>query len=203
MAINGLPSEKELYPSPTAGRGRVLAEGICQIFTNPGNTWFTRFSIGRVTMSRPRHVPLLLALLLVVAPIGAPVSSAVAAQSAAISVKVNMARILRINAPAATVIIGNPGVADVTIQDPQTLVLTGKSYGQTNLIVLDDMGNPIADSIIEVIQAQADLMTVYQGSARTTFVCSPTCQPTIMLGDDPNYSSNNFASSNLIGAMSQ
>ena len=35
-----------------------------------------------------------------------------------ISVKVNMARILRISAPAATVIIGNPGVADITIQDP-------------------------------------------------------------------------------------
>ena len=46
-----------------------------------------------------------------------------------INVNVNMARILRISAPAATVIIGNPGVADVTIQDPQTLVLTGKSYG--------------------------------------------------------------------------
>jgi Flp pilus assembly secretin CpaC len=161
-----------------------------------------RFSTGKVTMSRSRHASLLLALLLAVAPLGAQ-TSAVAAQGAAISVKVNMARILRINAPAATVIIGNPGVADVTIQDPQTLVLTGKSYGQTNLIVLDDMGNPIADSIIEVIQAQADLMTVYQGNARTTFVCSPACQPTIMLGDDPNFSATNIASSNIVETMAQ
>ena len=61
-------------------------------------------------------------------------------------------------------IIGNPGVADVTIQDPQTLVLTGKSYGQTNLIVLDSQGNPIADTMIEVVQAQADLVTVYLGN---------------------------------------
>ena len=61
-----------------------------------------------------------------------------AAANDPVSVQVNMARILRISAPAATVIIGNPGVADVTIQDPQTLILTGKSYGQTNLIVLED-----------------------------------------------------------------
>ena len=126
-----------------------------------------------------------------------------AAEGDPISVKVNMARILRISAPAATVIIGNPGVADVTIQDPQTLVLTGKSYGQTNLIVLDDMGNPIADTLVEVIQAQADLVTVYMGNARTTLVCSSTCQPTIMLGDDPSYTSSAVASSNIVEGAAQ
>lgn len=130
-------------------------------------------------------------------------STAAAAEGDPISVKVNMARILRINAPAATVIIGNPGVADVTIQDPQTLVLTGKSYGQTNLIVLDDLGNPIADTLVEVIQAQPDLVTVYMGNARTTLVCSPTCQPTIMLGDDPSFTSASVASSNIVETAAQ
>ena len=120
-----------------------------------------------------------------------------------ISVKVNMARILRISAPAATVIIGNPGVADVTIQDPQTLVLTGKSYGQTNLIVLDSMGNPVADTMVTVVQAQSDLVTVYLGTARTTLACSPTCQPTVMLGDDFNFTQDAFNSSNLIGTSAQ
>src|SRR6218665_2683569 len=89
----------------------------------------------------------------------------VAAESAPVSVKVNMARILRIDTPASTVIIGNPGVADVTIQDPQTLVLTGKSYGQTNLIVLDSKGNPIADTMIVVTQELADVVTIYNGAA--------------------------------------
>jgi Flp pilus assembly secretin CpaC len=120
------------------------------------------------------------------------------AQDGPITVKANMARILRISAPAATVIIGNPGVADVTIQDPQTLVLTGKSYGQTNLIVLDTQGNPIADTMIEVIQETADVVTMYLGNARTTLACSPTCQPTIMLGDDLSFSNSVVASSNLV-----
>jgi Flp pilus assembly secretin CpaC len=127
-----------------------------------------------------------------------------AAQAAdPISVKVNMARILRISAPAATVIIGNPGVADVTIQDPLTLVLTGKSYGQTNLIVLDSAGNPVADTMVTVVQAQADLITIYNGSARNTMSCSPVCQPTIMLGDDPNYSNAVYASTALVDSAAQ
>lgn len=120
------------------------------------------------------------------------------ASSDPISVKVNMARILRISAPAATVIIGNPAVADVTIQDPQTLVLTGKSFGQTNLIVLDSMGNPVADTLVTVIQAQADLVTVYLGTARTSLSCAPVCQPTIMLGDDLGFTTITNDSSILV-----
>ena len=115
-----------------------------------------------------------------------------------ISVKVNMARILRISAPAATVIIGNPLVADVTIQDPQTLVLTGKSYGETNLIILDTSGSPIADTTISVVQGEADLMTVYMGTARTTLSCKPICQPTITLGDDTEFSGKALGSANIM-----
>jgi Flp pilus assembly secretin CpaC len=150
----------------------------------------------------PSLRPLTFAALLLVASIVVPTAGA-ATEHDPISVKVNMARILRISAPASTVIIGNPGVADVTIQDPQTLVLTGKSYGQTNLIVLDGMGNPIADTIVEVIQAQTDLITVYLGSVRTTLVCSPICQPTIMLGDDPGFSSATLASSSIVEGAAQ
>lgn len=120
------------------------------------------------------------------------------AESAPVSVKVNMARILRINAPAATVIIGNPGIADAAIQDPQTLVLTGKSYGQTNLIVLDAQGNPIADTMIEVVQEQAGLVTVYLGNKRTSLACEPVCQPIIMLGDDPGFTGETISSSSAV-----
>lgn len=123
---------------------------------------------------------------------------ALAADGAPINVNVNMARVLRINAAAATVIVGNPGVADVTIQDPQTLILTGKSFGQTNLIVLDSAGNPIADTLIEVVQMQAGIVTVYQGQARTSLACAPVCQSVVMMGDDTNFSSQAIASSQLV-----
>jgi len=121
-----------------------------------------------------------------------------AQDNAPIDVNVNMARVLRISAPAATVIVGNPGIADVTIQDPQTLILTGKSYGQTNLIVLDNMGEPIADTLVEVVQMQAGVMTVFQGQLRTTLTCAPVCQPTVTMGDDNTYTSQTLASSQLV-----
>lgn len=121
-----------------------------------------------------------------------------AVDNAPIDVKVNMARVLRMSAPAATVIVGNPGIADVTIQDPQTLILTGKSYGQTNLIVLDAYGEPIADTLIDIVQMQAGVTTVYQGQLRTTLTCAPVCQPTVMLGDDNGFTSQALASSQLI-----
>jgi Flp pilus assembly secretin CpaC len=130
---------------------------------------------------------------------GMPGLSSVAAQDGApINVNVNMARILRINAPAATVIVGNPGIADVTIQDPKTLILTGKSFGQTNLIILDNAGDPIADTMIEVVQMQAGTMTVYQGQARTSLACAPTCQAVVMMGDDPTFTGQAVASSTTV-----
>ena len=125
-------------------------------------------------------------------------AGAMAASTDPITGKANMARILRISAPAATVIIGNPGVADVTIQDPQTLVLTGKSYGQTNLIVLDSAGNPVADTIVSVVQAPSDMVTMYVGTARNTLSCEPICQQTVTLGDDQTFSATAAGSAALL-----
>ena len=123
---------------------------------------------------------------------------AIAADTAPVSVKVNMARILRIDAPAATVIIGNPGVADVTIQDPQTLVLTGKSYGVTNLIILNASGNPIADTMIEVTQDLSGIVTMYAGAARQSYNCEPTCQSVIMMGDDSGFTGQTVSSAQTV-----
>ena len=140
----------------------------------------------------------LAALALLLATTLAGPMPAMAQDGAPISVNVNMARVLRISAPAATVIVGNPGVADVTIQDPQTLILTGKSYGRTNLIVLDSRGEPVADTLIEVVQMTAGVMTVYQGQSRTTLACAPVCQPVVMMGDDTGFSTQALASSQLV-----
>lgn len=115
-----------------------------------------------------------------------------------VQVNVNLARILRIASPANTIIIGNPGIADVTIQDSQTLILTGRSFGITNLIVLDQAGNPIVDTMIEVVQNKDGLITVFQGLAKTTLACEPHCQPVIMLGDNTEFTADTIASSGMV-----
>jgi Flp pilus assembly secretin CpaC len=141
----------------------------------------------------------LIALAGLLALLAAPTTTPVLAQDGApISVNASMARVLRLSGPAATVIVGNPGVADVTIQDPQTLVLTGRSFGRTNLIVLDSNGEPIADTLIEVVQLSTGSMTVYQGMNRTTLSCAPECMPSVTLGDDPGFSAQTLSSTRLI-----
>ena len=45
--------------------------------------------------------------------------------------------------PAASVALGNATVADVTVSDAHTLLITGKAFGTTNLLVLDRNGQTI------------------------------------------------------------
>lgn len=115
-----------------------------------------------------------------------------------VAVSMNMARVLRIPTPASTVIIGNPAIADVTVQDPVTLILTGKSYGRTNLIALDDAGDPIADMMVEVTRGENELLTIFLGSARGSMACEPECEQVIIVGDDVGFTSTAVASSSLV-----
>jgi Pilus formation protein N terminal region len=46
------------------------------------------------------------------------------------------ARVIRLAKAATSVIVGDPTVADVTLDDPTTLVVFGKAPGETNIIVL-------------------------------------------------------------------
>ena len=65
--------------------------------------------------------------------------------SRSVLVTVDQAKVFRVSRPAGTIIIGNPAIVDATIQDDQTLILTGRSFGVTNLIVLDANGNQLSD----------------------------------------------------------
>jgi len=100
-----------------------------------------------------------------------------------IEVTVDHAKVMRVPRPASTVIIGNPGIADATVQDNTTLVITGKSFGVTNLIVLDDKGDSIADALLTVKGERVNAVTVYRRTARETFSCSPNCERSLALGD--------------------
>jgi Flp pilus assembly secretin CpaC len=101
-----------------------------------------------------------------------------------IAIKIDRAKVMRISRPADTVIIGNPAIADAAIQDNQTLIITGRSFGTTNLIVLDSNGQPIADEILTVDTADDSVVTVYKREKRQTLSCNPECGPTLVIGDD-------------------
>ncbi len=114
--------------------------------------------------------------------------SAIAAESTqaagALSVTIDRAKVVRIAKAADTIIIGNPGVVDATIQDARTIVLTGRNFGTTNLIVLDADGDAIVDETIVVKGNEQNLVRVYRQSEKETLTCSPVCENTLAVGDE-------------------
>src|SRR5580693_8557391 len=77
-----------------------------------------------------------------------------------IGVTLDQAKVLQLPDKTATVVVGNPIIADVTmLKKSNTIVLTGKSFGETNLIALDAQGKALGESIVRVT-ATSNVMIV-------------------------------------------
>ena len=85
--------------------------------------------------------------------------------------------------PAATIVIGNPAVADAAVHDGTTLILTGKSFGSTNLIILNADGDEVANALLTVTAPSGDMVTVQKGANRFSYRCEPTCEAMPLPGD--------------------
>ena len=121
-----------------------------------------------------------------------------------VTVNVDQARIMRLPERVATIVIGNPLIADATLQSGGILVLTGKGYGATNLLALDRSGKVVMDKTVRVIGPQGhDLVVVYRGADRESYSCAPECQPRITLGDTPNYFNATLAESGTRNGQAQ
>lgn len=91
-------------------------------------------------------------------------------------VYMNHARVLKLDRPVSKVIIGNASVADATVADPKTIVLTGRSFGTTNLVLLDSEGNAIADERILVSIDEGNTVRVFRQTERSILSCTPNCE---------------------------
>ena len=88
----------------------------------------------------------------------------------------------------ATIVIGNPLIADAALQSGGILVITGKGYGTTNMMALDRTGRVVMDKTVEVRGAPGnDLVVMYKGVERETYSCAPDCEHRITLGDSQSY----------------
>ena len=105
-----------------------------------------------------------------------------------LKVYVDSARLLRLPEKVATIVIGNPLIADATLQDGGILVITGKGYGATNLLALDRKGRVLMSKTVQVLGPKPEhLVVVYKGIKRETWSCAHECQPRNTLGDDQGY----------------
>ncbi|MGX4802140.1 pilus assembly protein N-terminal domain-containing protein [Bradyrhizobium guangdongense] len=104
-----------------------------------------------------------------------------------IAVNVDQAKLVRLPGKVATIVVGNPLIADVTLQPGGMIVVTGKGYGATNFIALDRGGEILVDRQIQVEGPSDRLVTVYRGVERESYSCMPVCQRRVTLGDSDNF----------------
>jgi Flp pilus assembly secretin CpaC len=129
---------------------------------------------------RSRSRAILAAALLVALP-----SAAFSAD--AVEVVLDQAKLIKLPDRVATIVVGNPLIADVTIQVGGMMVLTGKGYGLTNIIALDRSGAVLMDRAVQVLGPQEKVVVVYRGVNRESYSCAPTCERRITLGDTPEF----------------
>ena len=105
----------------------------------------------------------------------------------AIAVNVDQAKLIRLPSRVATIVVGNPLIADVTLQNGGVIVVTGKGYGATNFVAMDRAGEVLVDRVIQVEGPTDKVVTIYRGVDRESYSCMPICQKRVTLGDGDGY----------------
>lgn len=104
-----------------------------------------------------------------------------------LKIVLDQASILKLPDGTSTVIVGNPLIADVSIQAGGLVIVTGKGYGATNLVALDRAGSTLMERELQVRGGGANTVFVYRGGERESYACAPTCERRITLGDSPAF----------------
>lgn len=123
--------------------------------------------------------------------LAAMVAPAVAADP--FKLKIDETVTLKLTSPANSVVIGNATVADVAVHDPLTLLITGKAFGSTNLIVLDRAGRTIYTNQLAVADSANDDITIIRAGGSYTYSCIDKCRATPTVGDAPNHFSETMS----------
>ena len=120
--------------------------------------------------------------------------ASVAQAAEVLAVESDRSIVLTMPASPGAVIIGNPSIADVSV-NADKLFVHGRAFGQTNLIIMDLQGNEImhydlvvrnsAESVVAVYSPGAQLGTV--GPARRSYTCLPNCEAQFQIGDEVTY----------------
>ncbi|MBS0531442.1 MAG: pilus assembly protein N-terminal domain-containing protein [Proteobacteria bacterium] len=130
-----------------------------------------------------------------------PVAAFAEATSDPIAVNVDQAKLVKLPAQVATIVVGNPLIADVSLQPGGLVVVTGKGYGATNVIAMDRAGSVLVDRVIQVEGPTDQVVTVYRGVERESYSCMPVCQKRITLGDGSAYFQSTMDQANNLNSQ--
>jgi hypothetical protein len=109
-----------------------------------------------------------------------------------VTVHADQAEVLKVEGTAASVIVGNPMIADVVLQGG-VIAIHGRHFGNTNVLVLDNHGNEIKAVEVNVLRSESNSVEIYKGASegkivgKHSFICAPDCESVMMPGDDVDY----------------
>lgn len=102
------------------------------------------------------------------------------AQSGSMNVEIDQTQRVQLRGPAGSVIVGNPAIADVTVVDANTLYITGKGNGITEIVAVDTIGRTVFQSQIVVTDgAGSGRVRVWRGGQATEMACASSCSPSL------------------------
>ena len=106
-------------------------------------------------------------------------------------VQMDQSQLMQLTADPGSIIIGNPSIADVSLNGRQ-LFIHGHSFGETNLMIFDMGGKKIGDYDVTVSHDSENQLSLYMGNAtkgvaRYTYSCAPNCEQNMMVGDEPTW----------------
>lgn len=126
------------------------------------------------------------ALVLAVWAVAGFVPAAVAGSGPTITVKADQATIVALAGDPATVIIGNSLFADITLKKGM-IVIHGRQWGTTNVIILDKENDQLANFELSVVRGGSQNVTVRKGVSAFSYLCAPSCEGALQVGDNADH----------------
>jgi Flp pilus assembly secretin CpaC len=109
-----------------------------------------------------------------------------------LTVNADQSQIVSVDRAPGTVVVGNPTIADVTIQGNQ-LFIHGRVFGKTNIIVLDENGNQLAEYAVNVVTDDSYNAVVFKPDVPgkpiiiQSYTCKTDCESVFHIGDHADY----------------
>lgn len=122
------------------------------------------------------------------------------AQAQDIRVALDQSFPVRLANSASGVAIGNPSIAGVSMQNDHLFFVTGRSYGTTNLTVVDANNHVMFSGRVVVAADESNVVRVTRGTETASLMCAPTCRPAPEIGDATFDAMNQQATSHASAA---
>ena len=102
--------------------------------------------------------------------------AAASARAGGIAVGLNEVRRVQLKGSAASVMIGDTKLADVSMTDAHSIVITGRGFGTTGLLITDDRGRTLLSGEVMVAPPDEGRVTVFHGVDTVQYACGGHCQ---------------------------